>query len=123
MSFTSTDQQWTSSDQQWSPSSEPVVIEIPLRQIVMESLVPTRPYYKVAGAIIEAGSPAARTVRVHNRSTGALVTSKVSDSEDGSFEITYVPNESLYIVALDNDTGDDYNALIYDRVLPVEEVS
>jgi hypothetical protein len=72
------------------------------------------------GTVYEVGVPVARTVRAHNRSTGALTQEVTSDGSTGAF--TFDSLESgveYYIVALDNDTGEDYNAIIYDRIVGV----
>lgn len=71
-----------------------------------------------SGTVYEVGVPVARTVRAHNRSTGALTQEVTSDESTGAFTFNSLePETEYYIVALDNDTGDDYNAIIYDRII------
>lgn len=72
--------------------------------------------YKLSGTIKEKGSPVARTVRSFTRSTGELFSSGAS-AANGIFSID-APNdtEEMFVVAFDDDAGDQYNALVYDRV-------
>jgi len=74
--------------------------------------------YVVTGHVYESSSPVARTVRVYQRDNGALVASGVSSAVDGSFSIPCSYNSGCYVVALDDDEGASYNALIFDRVVP-----
>jgi hypothetical protein len=57
-------------------------------------------------------------VRAYNRSTGAL-SGETTSAADGSFEILLGSDSEVYAVALDDSDGTDYNALIYDRIIPV----
>lgn len=76
---------------------------------------------KVAGIVLDAaGVGAERRIYVHQRSTGKLVGSAMSSSS-GTFEITVPILDEVYVVAVDDDAGVDYNALIFDRVLPIPE--
>ena len=76
------------------------------------------PYdYIFRGIIKEKGMPVQRRVCAYRRSTNLLAGSTTS-SVDGYYYITTPYNEEHYIVVLDNDSGDDYNALIQDRVYP-----
>jgi len=78
--------------------------------------------YEVAGTVSEEGVYVERTVRIYKRSTGELVAEDVSSYEDGTFLFdSLINNDEHYVIALD-DTSDatDYNALIYDRIVPVE---
>lgn len=76
--------------------------------------------YILSGTIKEKGQPVERTVRAYIRSTGELFSSGVSNP-DGTFEID-APNDTtdLYVIALDDDAGEQYNDLIYARVKGVE---
>lgn len=67
----------------------------------------------------DAGSAASRTVRAYRRDTGALIDSAVSSPVDGAFVIQSPYAGAHYVIALDDDAGDQYNALIFDRVTPV----
>lgn len=74
----------------------------------------------ISGAVRNAaGDFAARTVRAYDRVTGALVGAAVSSAVDGSFSIAPATINQCYVVAIDDDAGDDYNALIFDRITPV----
>lgn len=72
--------------------------------------------YKLSGTVKLKGSPVVRTVRSYIRSTGAFFDEAVS-LEDGTFTV-YAPDTTteMFVIALDDDAGDQYNALIYDRV-------
>lgn len=72
--------------------------------------------WRISGTVKLQGVAAERLVRVHNRATGALVDS-ITSNPDGSFELE-VPDTTTdhYVVAFDDDAGEQYNALIYDRV-------
>jgi len=76
------------------------------------------PYdYIFRGIIKEKGMPAQRKVMLYRRSSGELINSMTS-AADGFYYLTTPYNEEHYIVVLDNDSGDEYNALIQDRVYP-----
>lgn len=71
------------------------------------------------GTVIdEAGSPAARRVRIHDRESGRIVGEAYS-GEDGMFTIgVYAINKGpFYVIAFDDDDAPDLNALIFDRVM------
>ena len=76
------------------------------------------PYdYIFRGVIKEKGMPAQRKVMLYRRSSGELINSMIS-AADGFYYLTTPYNEEHYIVVLDDDSGDEYNALIQDRVYP-----
>ena len=76
---------------------------------------------KVAGIVLDdAGVGAERKIYVHQRSTGKLVGAAMSSSS-GTFEVTVPILDEVYVVAVDDDAGVAYNALIFDRVLPIPE--
>jgi len=77
--------------------------------------------YEVSGTVAEEGVYVERTVRLYKRSDGTLIDEDTSSYEDGTFYLTTESDEEHYVIALD-DTSDatDYNALIYDRVTPIE---
>ena len=75
--------------------------------------------YFIEGTVKEEGVGVERTVRLYKRSDGSLI-GETTSAADGSFSIGgAIDNEEYYVVALD-DTSDvtDYNALIYDRIIP-----
>lgn len=62
------------------------------------------------------GSAVARLVRCYIRSTGALYSSITSEA-DGTFDLSCPDVDTfMFIIAFDDDAGEQYNALIYDRV-------
>lgn len=70
----------------------------------------------LSGTVREKGVAVVRTVRSYIRSTGELYTETVSE-ENGNFTVGAPDDTTLmYVIALDDDAGDQYNALIYDRV-------
>lgn len=72
--------------------------------------------YALTGTLTEKGSPVIRTINSYIRSTGELYSSTVSEA-NGTFSLAAPDTTTeMYILALDNDPGDQYNALIYDRV-------
>ena len=77
------------------------------------------PPAKLSGIIKQEGVGVIRTVRCYTRSTGLLFDNTVSES-DGSFELD-APDDTteLYVIALDDALGDQYNALLFDRVVGV----
>lgn len=77
------------------------------------------PEYIISGTVTDdAGQPAARTVRVYNRATGTLLGTATSDAVTGAYEFALTSTDMVQVVALDDDAGTDYNALIVDRVVP-----
>jgi len=72
--------------------------------------------YRLSGTVKEKGVAVIRTLRCYNRSTGLLFSTDSSQA-DGTFSIN-TPDDTteMYVVALDDDAGDQYNALIFDRV-------
>lgn len=72
----------------------------------------------VSGTVAENGTGVARTVRVYSRTNGKLL-AETTSAADGSFSFTdLVGTGDRYVVALDDDAGTDFNALIYDRITP-----
>lgn len=62
------------------------------------------------------GTGVARLVRCYVRSTGDLFDSVTSES-DGSFDLPCPDSDTfMFIIAFDDDAGEQYNAIIYDRV-------
>ena len=73
-------------------------------------------YPALTGTVKVQGVAAVRTVRSYVRSTGLLFATTVS-APDGTFTLSAPDiNTDMYVVCLDDDLGEVYNALIYDRV-------
>jgi len=68
--------------------------------------------------ITEAESPVARKVRAYLHSTKKFAGEATSDSGTGLAEITVATTGKHYIVVLDDDSGDSYNALIESDITP-----
>jgi len=73
------------------------------------------------GTVSEEGSFVARTVRAYSRITGALVQETTSNGGTGEFTFDALEGDGAehYIVILDDDAGDDYNALVFGRIVGV----
>ena len=71
----------------------------------------------IAGKITENCTPVVRTVRLYQRSDGAKIDTTTSSATTGEYSFT-VPDkfELYYVVALDDDAGVSYNAVIADKV-------
>ena len=79
-------------------------------------------YYGVSGTVEEEGVFVERTVRLYKRSTGELVDETISDYADGGFLFLVPDQAEHYVVALDDiSDATDYDALIYDRVIPFKD--
>lgn len=75
----------------------------------------------ISGTVKENGVNVARTVRAYCRLTGDILGEATSDASTGEFSINARGRvDACYVIALD-DTGSapDYNAVIYDLVIPV----
>ena len=71
----------------------------------------------VSGIVTDAnGDPAARTVRVYDRNTGALIISGVSNATTGEYNLATGVVSEVLIVGLSPNA--DENALVRDRVVP-----
>jgi hypothetical protein len=99
-----------------------VGVLVDTRRIRVAPSAPSVPPYSIAGTVTEQGNPVARTVRLYRRSTGELVASTTSSAVDGSFEFADIAGDVYFVVAFDDDAGDDYNALIFDRIKAVQVV-
>lgn len=77
------------------------------------------PLYATSGNVTDASSmPAARVVRAYARDTGALLRETTSDASTGAFSLRLVNPNPVYVVAIDDDVGTAYNAIIFDRIQP-----
>lgn len=73
---------------------------------------------EVSGIIYDdTGSPCARTVRLVNRTTGAMISSTTSDSSTGAYRLESSTLGEVQRIVLDDSGGSLYNDLI-DRVIP-----
>lgn len=72
--------------------------------------------YYYYGYITENELPVARKVYIYNRSTGALMGTTTSNASDGYYYLTTTISGEHFIVVLDDDAGETYNALIADRL-------
>lgn len=69
-----------------------------------------------SGTVKEKGNPVIRTIRSYIRSTGVLFATATSKA-DGTFSVVALDTTTeMFVVAFDDDAGDQYNALIFDRV-------
>ena len=71
----------------------------------------------VSGIVEETSTFVSRVVLIHKRKNGQVANTTKSRKSDGSYALA-VPDTSdkYYVVALDDDVGTEYNALICDRV-------
>ena len=77
---------------------------------------PTQLVKTVMGTVKDdVGLPCVRSVIAHERTTGTPF--KTTSNSNGQWSLM-VPDSEYYIVALDDDAGFQYNALIKDRVTP-----
>lgn len=73
-----------------------------------------------SGRTFEEGVPVSRLVRVYSRDSGTLLASVMSDGS-GYFTATWVGDwEAIFVVVLDADGGNQYNALVRDLKFPFE---
>lgn len=73
----------------------------------------------VSGSVVDqAGLPASRAVRIHNRDNGEVIGEGMSDNS-GRYSIPVVAfaGTVMYVVALDDDTPPVTNAVIADRIV------
>lgn len=74
----------------------------------------------ISGTVRDAaGTLCARTVRAYRRSDGALVGSVLSNAATGEFSIPVQLDGDHTVIALDDDAGTTYNALVFDKIAPV----
>jgi hypothetical protein len=73
----------------------------------------------ISGTVKVGAVAASREVRLYDRITGKMLAMTFS-AEDGSYSFSVADKKRQYIViALDDETGEAYNAVIADRVTPV----
>ena len=73
------------------------------------------------GYVTENDNPVNRMVRLYYRNTGELIDSTTSSGGNGYYRLDATANDEHFIVAFDDEAGEDYNSLILDRLLPNEE--
>jgi hypothetical protein len=76
------------------------------------------PGYYFAGYVTELGSPVTRTVRAYHRDTGELLGDATSSGVGGYYYLETTYSGSQYIITLDDTSGDTYNLLGYDLMVP-----
>ena len=76
------------------------------------------PGYYFAGYVAELGSPVTRTVRAYHRDTGELLGETTSSGVGGYYYLETTYSGSQYIITLDDPSGDSYNLLGYDLMVP-----
>jgi hypothetical protein len=72
------------------------------------------------GYVTENDNPISRKVNLYYRSTGELIDTTTSSGSNGYYKLSAINNDTHFIVAFDDEAGEDYNALILDKLLPVE---
>lgn len=86
----------------------------------------SRPARVVSGTIFtpvgSGDNPGRRKIVLHLRSTYAPVSSghSLSSGEFTVASVMPIDASAHYVVAFDDDSGTEYNAVIFDRVVPVE---
>lgn len=71
------------------------------------------------GYVTENDNPISRKVNLYYRNTGELIDTTTSSGSNGYYKLSAVNNDTHFIVAFDDEAGEDYNALILDKLLPV----
>lgn len=74
--------------------------------------------YYFSGYITENDIPVSRKVSIYDRLTGELETTTTSSGSNGYYYLESTSSGTHFIVAFDDDAGEDYNALILDKLLP-----
>jgi len=82
--------------------------------------VPEEPQHYVSGYVVEEETPVSRKIYLHRSDTGELVGSAVSGEITGFFYVTTTYSGSHYVICLDNEAGEDYNGLIFSKMIPGE---
>ena len=82
-----------------------------------QSYTPSPNYY-YHGYVKEKGTYVGRKVYLYKRNTGTLVDNCMSNVNTGYYMLETSVSGEHFIVVLDDDAGDTYNALIEDRLYP-----
>lgn len=72
----------------------------------------------IFGYVTEFNVPKSRKVYCHLRSNGKLIATTTSSPTDGYFLFNGLPDDTYYVVFLDDNAGIQFNAIIYDRIRP-----
>ena len=88
-----------------------------LTQGSVQTYTPPPDYY-YHGYVKEKGAYVTRKVYLYKRNTGALIDSCMSNASTGYYLLETSVSGEHFVVALDDDAGDTYNALIEDRLYP-----
>lgn len=72
----------------------------------------------VSGVVRDSGLFVSRVVRAYDRATGEFLGETKSSPVDGSFVLDGCGRSEVFVVAFDDNNAPDYNAIIYDRVVP-----
>lgn len=77
--------------------------------------------YTITGTVKVAGQFAERRVMAHNRSTGELLGTTLSNPVTGEYTITIdaVSAETCFVTILENEAEQKYSSVIRDFVTPV----
>jgi hypothetical protein len=99
--------------------NDDIIYMVPDLAYGLRPTVPAGPVKVLAGEVRENDiGVERRLVRVYNKATGDLI-GEFRTAPDGSFIIPVQDGAAPhYVVAFDDEAGDDYNAKIYDNVLP-----
>ena len=76
----------------------------------------------ISGTVTDGVNPLARTVNLYHRATGDLIKTTTSNASTGAFTFEYLLDELYYVVVLDDDAGESFNAIIFDKIIPVEMI-
>lgn len=104
---------------QTTMENDDLIYKVPDLAFGLRPTVPAGPVKVLAGEVRENDiGVEGRLVRVYAKSTGDLI-GEFRTASDGSF-IVPVQDGAIphYVVAFDDEAGDDYNAKIFDNVLP-----
>jgi hypothetical protein len=80
---------------------------------------PENNQYYFSGLVRQQGSPVEREVRAYRRDTGEYINSTTSVSGTGAFYLETTYSGEHYVVCTDDESGDVYNILGYDYVVPL----
>lgn len=96
--------------------------ESQIRDHYIEALLAPETVYGIAGTITLSSTGVARTVRLYNRVTGALLSSTTSSAADGTYSFSGLNVAAVYsVVVLDDDAGTVYNDQIEGQVTPTPQ--
>ena len=85
-------------------------------------LIESSTVYYFSGYITEKDIPVSRKVSVYDRVTGGLEDTTTSSGSNGYYYLETTTSGTHFIVSFDDDEGEDYNALILDKLIPQEVV-